>query len=314
MKKVFTSILLFIFLLQVSAQLDSCLYFNNSKITISPLLKNELGTGDFTLEAKIKGSEANNFTHSTFLSNRSSSFNGIIFGVHNQWGGSLNKMLYLQHNGVNYFVLNNGVYNNSILDDSCHHVAVTKKNDSLFFYIDGVHIGSRFINGSINVNANNFTIAYDNTASTAFIGNISLLRVWSVARTHQEIIDGKNNGVSINSNGLLGYWTLSRIGSNAVDQVEEDLTGQYNGVWGNNTTVEPEDPSVGSFCCYGIISPSVPASLVSSSEQESLFLYPNPSAHLFTLKTNSEAVFEVTVLDALGLVVYQNKSFLKSKA
>lgn len=310
MKTTLTLCLSFICLLQGYTQLDSCLYFNNSKITINPALKNEIGAGDFTFEATIKGSENNNFMHLTFLSNRTSSNGGTIFGIHDVWGGSLNKMLYLQYNGINYFVLNNGTYAGSILNDSCHHVAISKKSDSLLYYIDGSFIGYKIINANININAGNYTIGFDNVAGSSFVGNISLVRIWNVVRTPQEIVDGINNGVSVNSAGLLGYWTLSRTGSNTVDQVEQDLTGNYNGVWGTNTNVETLDPSIGSFCCYGVVSPSVPAGLVSNSKEDDLFFYPNPSnGGVFAINTRYKGVFNIHVVDILGQTVYQNNAY-----
>ena len=60
-------------------------------------------------------------------------------------------MLAVQLNGVNKFLINNGTYNGSLLAGICHHVAVSRKSDTLYFYADGALIYQNTLAGNSSI-------------------------------------------------------------------------------------------------------------------------------------------------------------------
>ena len=104
-----------------------------------------------------------------------------------------------------------------------YHVALvfdgaTKRTE---IYVDGERVAEKTASvNSFNLNGNFFIgYAYDYDGSRTWRGKMSECRVWSVARTANEL---KNNklGVDPNSEGLFGYWKL-----NGTDVYQKD--GNY---------------------------------------------------------------------------------------
>ena len=104
-----------------------------------------------------------------------------------------------------------------------YHVALvfdgaTKRTE---IYVDGERVAEKTASvNSFNLNGNFFIgYAYDYDGSRTWRGKMCECRVWSVARTANEL---KNNklGVDPNSEGLFGYWKL-----NGTDVYQKD--GNY---------------------------------------------------------------------------------------
>ncbi len=228
---------------------EACLKFNGefSRVTIPAQVSASLGANDFTFEAFINGLESENGT-GTILSNRTSSNEGFHFFVHTYWSTSEHKMLSFRYNGINWLFINNGEYDDKILDGDCHHVAVTKSNGTLSFYIDGNLIGTHGSGNMPDLNLDTgapIVVGNDITSNDAFDGTINDVRIWNIARSESEIRDGIENGVNPNENGLLGYWGM-REGSG---QTITDLTNQNDAILGNDETVNLADAEWGSNCC-----------------------------------------------------------------
>ena len=122
-------------------------------------------------------------------------------------------------------VAGNGQFNPSMKFQTkrWYHVALvfdgaTKRTE---IYVDGERVAEKTASvNSFNLNGDFFIgYAYDYDPTRIWIGKMSECRVWSVARTANEL---KNNklGVDPNSEGLFGYWKL-----NGTDVYQKD--GNY---------------------------------------------------------------------------------------
>ncbi len=226
---------------------NSCLSFDgqDDKIEAGNILDG-IGTGDFTYEARIKANAAGQNTHPIIFSNRTteSTEPGTIFLLHS---GSPFKLLAVQINATNYLVPNNGTYNASLLDDTCHHVAISRSGDILSFYIDGALIGTRVIgNASSIASGGNLIIGNENPTNNDFLGNISDVRIWDTALTANQIQINSSTTLSGNEANLLANWKMNEgIGQTVFDS---SING-YNGVLGSNSTNQAIDPIWGADCC-----------------------------------------------------------------
>lgn len=223
----------------------------------------DLQTNEFTLEAWVRGESALNPGHSTIFSNRvgqggASNTNGVMFGFHNEWGGSQYKMLGIQLDGINYVLINNGSYNGDILDGNCHHVAISRENDSLLFYVDGVLIGERMILDDPVVDLNPIIwIGNDPVIPTSrFNGEISEIRIWNDVRTDSEIANNMTIDLPGNTADFAAYWRLDE----GAGQIINDQVGNTSGTLGESLDEEFIDPVwLGasicdlSFDCPGIV-------------------------------------------------------------
>ncbi|HNK40587.1 MAG TPA: hypothetical protein PL002_05330 [Flavobacteriales bacterium] len=274
-----------------------CLVFDGAddQVTLSSTAVNAIGTGDFTVEAEIRAVEADQLQHPRILSNRDQVDNGFLFGFHGVWGGSNYKMINMQLDGLNYILINNGSYNGSLMDGTCHHIAVTKSADSLRFYADGMHIGSKVLQGapSTTTTATSMLIGNDAPDPQPFNGNIAQLRVWNEARSAAEIV--ANMGVSIpgNTPGLVGYWEMNDAGG----QLVQDKTTTADGLLGTASILESGDPIWVEDCC----DLSAHTGLSAIGEPIDLQLHPNPLEDLLTIERGSSSgAARIVITDALG--------------
>lgn len=228
-----------------------CLAFDrtsNSLATASPTILNSINTQDFTFEAWISGDEADQNTHPTIFSNRVGN-TGTIFFLHNAWPSTGTfKLLAVQFGQVNYFVVDNGTYNQSLLDGNCHHVAITREGDILTFFIDGEIIGSTIINTTnfdLSSNAN-LTIGHDFLIQNSFNGSISDMRIWSTARTPLEIQNNMISQLTGNEPNLAANWLMDE-GSGQI--LDDNSTNGNNATLGYNTNIESIDPIWDASCC-----------------------------------------------------------------
>ncbi|MGB0879579.1 MAG: LamG-like jellyroll fold domain-containing protein [Polaribacter sp.] len=209
---------------------------------------NSLNSDNFTFEAWVQGLEADQDLHPMIFSSRESgggTSQGVMFGFHARWGGASHKMLYVQLEGRNYFVMNNGSAG-SILDGNCHHVAISREENTLLFFVDGVQIGTRSISGNpTTVSSGDMSIGRDViTSSSKFDGKIGQVRIWDHTRSSSEITSTMNTSISGSTSGLLGYWEFTTgSGQTAIDK-----TGTANGQLGSTASVDNNDPEWDSLC------------------------------------------------------------------
>jgi len=282
---------------QAKAQFQGSLNFdgidNYVEIANSPL--NTINTGDFTIEAWIQGNEAEQTNHPMILSNRgTSSFGGgILFFFHDEWGGSQSKMLCFQINGANYLNIDNGSFDGSILDGQCHHVAISRKEDNIFFYVDGNEIGNKTIPSASTVNFNGpLWLGKDNPTNNTFKGIISQCRIWSIARTQDQINESKQISLEGNEEGLTAYWEMNNENSQTV----LDKTGQFNGVLGSSVGLESQDPS---WTEEGCIEESI-VSTETNTKNHFLDISPNPTSGILTIQYQNTKKGFINITNANG--------------
>ncbi|MFT5823178.1 MAG: gliding motility-associated-like protein [Crocinitomix sp.] len=231
------------------ATAQDCLSFDggDNYIEADNTALNGIGTGDFTFEAWVNGGLVGQNAHPTIFSNRPTPGVGVDFFFHNNWGGSLYKMLCVQLGGVNYFVFDNGTFAASFFDGTCHHVAITREGTLLTFFADGVSFGTRTIGGGAPSAGSgaDLWIGQDDPTNNTYLGHISQVRIWDDVRTDAEIADNKDITIPGASPNLVGYWEMSE----GAGQLAVDLTGTADGQLGSTAAVDAQDPTWGEACC-----------------------------------------------------------------
>lgn len=292
-----------------------CLNFDGTDdyVEVPNTALNNIGLNDFTFEAWIKGDVAVQPAHPVIFSNRSSVGNGIMFFFHNLWGGSAYKMLAVQLNqNANYSLIDNGAFNDNLLDGRCHHVAITRDNDSLYFYADGSLIGVRKVFNTIPTLSStaNLWIGQDGPTNNSFEGVISEVRIWDVARSASEIFNNMNVSLPGSTPGLAAYWELN----DGSGQVILDKTTNYNGQLGGSMMGDPNDPQWFSDCC------AIPTAIFDDpSNGIGLQLSPNPNNGRFAIDltdiSDGNPEIEVRIFDLNGKTIAEkttisNKTFV----
>ncbi|MBL4705146.1 MAG: T9SS type A sorting domain-containing protein, partial [Flavobacteriales bacterium] len=271
---------------------------DNYVLAASSSLAN-IGYGDFTFEARINGIESLQAQHPMIFSNRPSVGTGCLFFFVDLWGGSSYKMLGLQLNqNANYFLINNGTFNGNILDGACHHVAISRKVDTISFYVDGLLIGTK---GIWNTNptvatSSDLLLGKDTPTNNTFNGIISEIRIWEIARTQVEIANNMNTNISASAPGLVGYWKLNDgFGQTAIDQ-----TGNANGQLGNNNGVDSIDPEWSGNCCVSPI--GIPNFNINENEA---VIFPNPNQGQFSFSFDNTSQVSVEIYGIQGQKVFE---------
>lgn len=214
---------------------ETCLDFDgvDDYVECTDDVLDPIGSGDFTIEFIIKGSSNQQHTHPPVLSNRSiiSGLEGFMVFFHNN---SSYKFLSIQMNGFNFLLPNNGTFGADVLDDDCHHIAISKYNDSeLRYYIDGVYAGSRTITPGFHdlLGVVNFNIGRDIIDNSFFNGGISNVRIWNYARLDADIAAKKDVTLTGNEPGLIAHWAMNEgVGSTVYDSSCNNNHGQFGGV------------------------------------------------------------------------------------
>ncbi len=183
---------------------------------------NPAGTnGDFTWEAWVKTSEGG-----TIISTPEGSGMRAFFIRDGK----------LQLDVFNYSVVaTTGTYN----DNQWHHVAVvvTKYNSGIKFYVDGI------LDGDHNMTVDYYgsytqptKIGYGNSwfpSPTYFKGSMDEVRIWSVARTAEQIQESMTHQLSLPQSNLDAYYTFNEgtpNGNNGSINGLTDVTGNnHNG-------------------------------------------------------------------------------------
>lgn len=284
--------------LYLVAQTSNSLYFDGQDdyvvVADSPL--NSIGTGNFTFEAWIQGDANAQNSHPTIFSSRGTnpSGGGVMFFLHNQWGGSLYKLLSVQVDEFNYKIVNNGSFNGTVLDNTCHHIAITRGNGQISFYIDGLLFGAVNIVTAGFVNLDQpFRIGQDRATNNTFNGLISQVRIWNVARTEAEIQESMGISIAGDTPGLLAYWEMT----DGDGQIITDKTGQYNAQVGNSSSPDLQDPVWSDQGC-----------MVTSSTDDilstSFDLYPNPTTDQIFIEFEEALPLQVEVYNSVGQRIY----------
>ncbi|MDF2188425.1 LamG-like jellyroll fold domain-containing protein [Paraflavitalea sp. CAU 1676] len=176
----------------------------------------KLGKGDFTIEARIKpkanGSINQIMSNRTYVSG--SNANGFSFLVL-----SNSRLLFQLQGCFNYQVTTTAGID--MYDGKPHHVAVSRKGDSLGFYMDGIKLPYSYdcTDGALTTPPSQrdistdgpwyigFDSAHNSSTTYGFNGWIDEVRMWNVARTQEQINATRNVKLSPQAN-LVGYYLL----------------------------------------------------------------------------------------------------------
>lgn len=133
-----------------------------------------------------------------------------------------------------------GINGTQIINDGVwHHVAIVVSNnganlDETLLYVDGSLDAISGGSGANPINSsatNNFNIGRSASQTDRFfIGSISDVRIWNVARSESEIASNKDTRLTGNEAGLVGYWKLNDgSGTVASDSSTSNHTGNIIG-------------------------------------------------------------------------------------
>jgi hypothetical protein len=182
----------------------------------------DIGTGDFTFESWVNMPSNAPSNNPIISSMGTDNNNGFIFEVSNA-GKNLSILMGNRFTGL-VVQSTSKPFTSSIYDGSCHHVAVTKLNGVISFYLDGVNFSISNDLNCVNGNATNGqgleigstgTIIY----SSIFKGTIDDIRLWNVARSQANLVANMTQNLPGNSPGLIAYFTMGDGG-----QILHDLS------------------------------------------------------------------------------------------
>ncbi len=214
---------------------------NNDYVEISNSESLDIGTGDFTFEAVIK-TAVNQVSFPQIISNRSTHFDGFLFGLYGAYDNS--GRLYVRLADAN-LPIGGGIAN--LMDDQCHHVAVSRDVDSIRYFIDGFQVYAIRSSGR-NISTNhNVWIGYDapNTPATPFNGNIKEVRIWNVARQAEDILEYKDKLLNGNESGLILYCKLNE---GSGDIVADYSPNAFSGLLGSTIGQDDNNPEWSTSC------------------------------------------------------------------
>lgn len=125
---------------------------------------------------------------------------------------------------------------NVITVNAWQHVAVTLSAGTLTFYVNGVATGVRTSVATPKANTTPIRIGMRATDDyRGFHGYIDEVRIWSVARTAQQLIDSKDTEIDGATEGLVAYWRLNEgTGVTTADQTGDGHTGTLISITGED--------------------------------------------------------------------------------
>jgi hypothetical protein len=99
-----------------------------------------------------------------------------------------------------------------------YHVALVYDGEKQKVYTNGEKVFERNQTGAIAPNSNKlfFGDAYTNSYVYTFKGEMDEIRIWSTARTQEEIFTNKDHMLIGNEKGLVGYWPCNEINGRLV--------------------------------------------------------------------------------------------------
>lgn len=108
------------------------------------------------------------------------------------------------------------------------HVAITRRGSSAILYINGVKVAETTMNNSAGCSTDNLRIGLlGQVWNEAFDGEIDEVRIWSVARSGEQISEDMSREISGNETSLEGYW---KFNGNADDFSSHGRNGAASSV------------------------------------------------------------------------------------
>lgn len=141
---------------------------------------------------------------------------------------------------------------NITTDNQWHHIAGVYDGVNMIIYLDGVEVARKAAAfGRIaNVGSNTLGIgSYNNGASYAMDGEVAEVRIWSSARTPEQINEYMNKPLQNEQPGLLGYWKCNE-GDGSIIRDSSPFHNDgivYGGGWKQGNSVFTLRPQEGKF-------------------------------------------------------------------
>ncbi|MBL7935691.1 MAG: hypothetical protein JNM51_07770, partial [Bacteroidia bacterium] len=196
------------------------------------------GTGDFTIEARIKASSTQTDAYPAVMSNRNTSL-----------GFGSGFVLYLLNGKLTMYMNGNNVVSTTadMRDNAWHHVAVKRASGTVTLYVDGSSVASTTSSGNINTSYPLWVGIEDfGPTTTAFKGNINEVRLWNVAKSQTDINNNKANYLFGNETGLVGYWKMNE---GSGQEMYDYTSAANNSTRGGTTGTNAEDPAWANIDC-----------------------------------------------------------------
>ena len=186
-----------------------------------------LGTGDFTIESKIRTTDVG-FNY--FISNKNNfTGNFVRIGLGNADG---TIRFYVEGtDGTNSERNTTAEYN----DDEWHHVAVTRTGTTMEIFVDGfvVYTSSSIVSGDFG-GATNWYLGQSGTGSSYFTGDLAMVRVWSKVLSQYEIADSSREVFNISDAALEAYYPFTDGSGSILSEVISGNHGTITGAtWGS---------------------------------------------------------------------------------
>jgi len=176
----FTFLILFLFS-SFCLNAQSSLSFDGKDdfLHVNSYSKLDLGTSDFTLEAVVSNIDFSLYDSLTIFSREK-----LIVGT-----GTIEGLRLSITNNYIILALEGAFYTVNYSVTSCKQLSVVRDNGKIFFYVNHSLVGTVPILNSVSASCSNCDLfigkAYD--ANSLFKGQMDELRIWSVARTANEI-------------------------------------------------------------------------------------------------------------------------------
>ncbi len=200
----------------------------DDRLTVPDHAAYALGAGDFTFELTARVGNDGRYLV-PLLSKRTSGYDGFYFAMYGE-------QLLLQLNGVpNY--LSSTVTN--LKDGHLHQLAVSRAAGLVTFYVDGTPVGTANSTRSVN-SAGPLNVGYDSVDGTGLVGNITDVRVWSAARSSEQLKSSLISAPAANTPDLIGWWGVSLGGGELV--VDQSVTKNMGYLGTDSLTCDDANP------------------------------------------------------------------------
>jgi hypothetical protein len=210
MKKVFTLLMLFIFLKATPLLSQNGLNFDGTNDYVQTTFAGISGTGPRTVECWMR-TTADAISNQQVLVDWGSNTTGGRFTLNILWSNSIR----IEVNG-------NGISGTTPVNDGqWHHLAVTydpMAPNQAYLYIDGNLETSGNFTVPVNTGSTvNMRIGKRIDDAKLFTGDIDEVRVWNVARTQTQIQNDMNHEICNLSNSLVAYYPLNQGNAGAAN-------------------------------------------------------------------------------------------------
>jgi len=128
-------------------------------------------------------------------------------------------------------------------DGLWHHAVGVREGNEIRLYIDGTLEASAILDRPMNIsNDNPIVIGMRHSFGPSFTGTLDEIRIWSVAKSHQEINDYMNISLVGDEPGLVAY---HKFYGGCTEQALNDISYLDNSGWRGHSSgdVEPSDPT-----------------------------------------------------------------------